>query len=232
MRKFRLLLVSQRPIIEAVFSSFKQLGPRNLEVNCVPPKVEMVSDRVEELSDVTVAVVDAVSDPVATVGVCKELRARNPSLPLLVLVTCSRSVSLLQSQALIDAGASGMLGPSVTPQEILSAVDRVAQGHIVFQLEHAMDLSLLGGLLSDYSGAKRESLFAGHEADLLQFVAQGLSDEEIGRRLHVSPPTVRRRMERLRKVTATNNRTELAGWAGSQGFYSAAQAHRADGVAG
>ncbi|MBI2938956.1 MAG: helix-turn-helix transcriptional regulator, partial [Chloroflexi bacterium] len=59
------------------------------------------------------------------------------------------------------------------------------------------------------------------EADvrLLELVARGLSDEEIGPKLGLSPHTVKRHLEGLRQAVNARNRTELAAWAGQYGCY-------------
>jgi DNA-binding NarL/FixJ family response regulator len=54
---------------------------------------------------------------------------------------------------------------------------------------------------------------------LLELVAYGRSDREIGALLHLSPHTVKHRIERLRDALGARNRIELAAWAGRHGFY-------------
>ena len=56
-------------------------------------------------------------------------------------------------------------------------------------------------------------------------VAQGLSDREIGARLHLSRHTVHHKIERLRGDLGLRNRTELAAWAGRQGLYPPSGGH-------
>ena len=50
-------------------------------------------------------------------------------------------------------------------------------------------------------------------------MAAGLPDHEIGRRLHLSPHTVKHHIEQLRGELGARNRIELAAWAGRHGFY-------------
>jgi DNA-binding NarL/FixJ family response regulator len=71
----------------------------------------------------------------------------------------------------------------------------------------------------------REILSAGEPSsmarvELLQLVARGLPDHEIGRRLHMSPHTVKHHIEDLRDGLGARNRIELAAWAGRNGLYA------------
>ncbi|MDX5895309.1 helix-turn-helix transcriptional regulator [Rubrobacter radiotolerans] len=218
MTNFRLMLVTSRPIIRAVFGVFGQIGHRNLEVKHVSMTPQELS-AIYDAPAMTAAVVDAVPDPMAAIEACNELSFRCPDLPFLVLVTCNRSLGSYHLQALIEAGTAGILGPSVTPQEILSAIDQITHGHVVFQLEAGASLSL-SEILAIRSKTNGSLSRAEEEAHLLHLVSLGLSDQEISERLRISAPTVRRRIERLRNTTGARNRTELAAWAGMHGFYA------------
>ena len=54
---------------------------------------------------------------------------------------------------------------------------------------------------------------------LLELVALGLPDHEIGNRLFLGPSTVKHQIEDLRAEIGARNRIELAAWAGMHGFY-------------
>jgi DNA-binding NarL/FixJ family response regulator len=55
-------------------------------------------------------------------------------------------------------------------------------------------------------------------AEILELLVQGLSDQEIGAQLHLSPHTVKHHIDRLRDEVGARNRIQLAAWAGRQGF--------------
>jgi DNA-binding NarL/FixJ family response regulator len=54
---------------------------------------------------------------------------------------------------------------------------------------------------------------------LLRLVARGLSDYQIARQIRSNPFTAKHRVERLRAKIGACNRTELAAWAGRNGYY-------------
>jgi len=51
------------------------------------------------------------------------------------------------------------------------------------------------------------------ELDILRGVADGLTDNEIGQRLFISPRTVQNHLTRIREKTGLRRRSELARWA-------------------
>jgi DNA-binding CsgD family transcriptional regulator len=57
------------------------------------------------------------------------------------------------------------------------------------------------------------------DSRLLEFVAQGLSDDCIGDLLHLSGRAVRKHLVRLRRALDVGSREELAAWAGAYGLY-------------
>ncbi|MCX6463746.1 MAG: helix-turn-helix transcriptional regulator, partial [Pseudonocardiales bacterium] len=50
------------------------------------------------------------------------------------------------------------------------------------------------------------------EAEVLALVVEGRDDGEIARRLHLSPRTVEKHVERLRTKSGTARRAELVAW--------------------
>jgi len=223
MNNLRLFLFTNRPVIQAVFSGLEQLSYQPLLINFAPVAIEALSTHEQEVAATMVAAVDVASDPVVAIQVCQELHRRHPGLSILGMICCKKQVSLLHLQALTAAGVTSMLGLFVTPQEILQALERVAHGHIVVQLESSGDHSPF--LANIIDGCTREGstsalrLFVSSDTRLLELVAHGLSDREIGQQLYISSPTVRHHIQRLCKTTGARNRTELAAWAGAWGFY-------------
>jgi DNA-binding NarL/FixJ family response regulator len=72
------------------------------------------------------------------------------------------------------------------------------------------------GVLRDVLAAQPE--LPGLQAQVLTLVARGLRDREIGEQLHLSPHTVKHRVDQLCRTVHARNRIELAAWAGRNGF--------------
>jgi DNA-binding CsgD family transcriptional regulator len=71
-------------------------------------------------------------------------------------------------------------------------------------------LRLAGVLRSAPRALDRSGLVTGREREVLDLVAQGLSNAEIGRRLGVGRPTVRRLLENARGKLGATDRVEAA----------------------
>ena len=56
-------------------------------------------------------------------------------------------------------------------------------------------------------------LLAAREQEILRLVADGMTDNEIGEKLYISPRTVQNHLTRIREKTGLRRRAELARWA-------------------
>lgn len=95
--------------------------------------------------------------------------------------------------ALIEAGAAGLLDKSALPDEIGDALMRIANGETVLAPEVQ---SALMRAVRD----RRErpaTVLSPREAQVLRYLADGLSAPQIARELHLSPSTVKTHLQRL-----------------------------------
>ena len=60
---------------------------------------------------------------------------------------------------------------------------------------------------------------ATRELEILRLVADGLTDNEIGKQLYISPRTVQNHLTRIREKTGLRRRSELARWAVEHAVY-------------
>jgi DNA-binding NarL/FixJ family response regulator len=141
--------------------------------------------------------------------VLERLREQLPDVRALVVTASEAAESLLDAVA---AGAAGYLTKRASPEELRDAVIAVHGGNSVIPPE------LAGHLLHAYAGRARgeppaRSTLTRREQDVLRLVAQGHTDKEIGRALHLSPRTVQTHLRRIREKTGARRRAELAIWA-------------------
>ena len=128
-----------------------------------------------------------------------DLRRRFPRTTIIV-------VSMTDRQSLINeviaSGADGFLGKALPPEEFVSGVRRILDGEILVQVgpPGAMTTGQTD-LLPSLTPRQRE---------VLQLVAQGMTNKEIGRALEISPVTVRMHVsEILRALTLPRARPPL-----------------------
>ena len=97
------------------------------------------------------------------------------------------------SYDLIEAGAAGVLDKSAMPDQIGDALVRIAQGETV--LAPAVQSALRRAVRDRRE--KPPTVLSPREAEVLRFLADGLSAPQIARELHLSPATVKTHLQRL-----------------------------------
>jgi DNA-binding NarL/FixJ family response regulator len=207
----RLLLATARPAVHDFFAGL------SFHVGTVAVAADVVALAPEHVARATVAVVDVAPDSAAAMTLCSALHAQRPELPILGVVCCPQALTALTLRGLLDGGVHGLIDLRARRDEAERAIAAAALGDAVLHLQLPRAATEL--LREAFAGryGRREL-----QLQLLELVAQGLPDHEIGRRLHLSPHTVKHQIEDLRTALRVRNRTELAAWAGKNGFYAAA----------
>lgn len=141
-------------------------------------------------------------------AVLRRLKAQER--PVAVLVVTMHDDPALVRRA-VEGGAAGFVLKGVGRGELLSALEAVRHGGSVF------DPALLRASLSEPK--------AGHELtsveqEMLRLVAQGLTNREIGKRLHWSVGTVKKYLQRTLEKLGATDRTQAAVEAVKRGLLS------------
>jgi DNA-binding NarL/FixJ family response regulator len=143
-------------------------------------------------------------------AVLERLRSELPEIRALVMTANESPESLLDAVA---GGAAGYLSKRTTGEELRQAVITTYGGGSVITPE------LAGHLLREFSGNARgegssvRPLLAARELEILRLVSDGMTDNEIGKQLYISPRTVQNHLTRIREKTGLRRRSELARWA-------------------
>lgn len=131
--------------------------------------------------------------------------------------------------AAIRAGASGYLGKGVDPADLLDAIRVVAQGESL--LSPAATTSLvkrfLGQPTSDL-GAELHLVdeLTAREREITVLVASGLSNEQIGERVFISPSTAKTHVNRAMMKVGARDRAQLVVYAYEHGLVRAGRLDR------
>jgi DNA-binding NarL/FixJ family response regulator len=167
-------------------------------------------------SDPNVVLVDLGTEPAKGEQLCSALHARYPGAAILAVVCCQQSVGFWHLQAVLGSAISGVIDLHATPEEATRAIASAARGSSVLHLQLGREQQgFLRDALIRRDGRSETNL------RVLTLVSRGLPDHEIGRRLHLSPHTVKHYVEQLREELGVRNRIELASWAGRAGLYTA-----------
>ncbi|MEZ5099151.1 MAG: response regulator transcription factor [Thermoleophilia bacterium] len=128
-----------------------------------------------------VALVDLRMPRLSGIELARRTQRSAPSTSI-ILYTAFGDRALLTEA--LDAGARGFVLKEAPLADLMRAVEMVAAGHTY------VDPVLAGVLASSEAAAKLPALTQ-RERDVLRLLADGLSNEEIGKKLFISPETVR-----------------------------------------
>lgn len=126
---------------------------------------------------------------------------------------------------MLAAGASGYLTKQAAADELVSAIHAVAEGHVYLQpalarwlIEDYQRLSSGRGSPGAPAGTPQPEatsldVLSARERQVLELVAQGRSNQEIGQQLGLSHKTIARHRERIMNRLNLHSRTELVKFA-------------------
>jgi DNA-binding NarL/FixJ family response regulator len=154
--------------------------------------------------DPDVVVMDIAMPELGGLAATQRLAERGARARVLVLTMSEDDESVF---AALRAGAGGYLVKGADPDQVVSAVRAVAQGHAVFGPH------LAARMLSFFSEPRTAGPVEGlsaREQEVLGLLAEGLSNAEIGRALFISPITVRNHVSSIfAKLQVTNRRQAM-----------------------
>jgi DNA-binding NarL/FixJ family response regulator len=139
------------------------------------------------------------------------LRARRHAPEVIILTTFDADEHVLRA---LRAGAAGFLLKDTPPDEIVTAVRRVAQGHPV--LSPAVTRRLIARVADGGQDRRRAqarnrlALLNDRQREVAVAVGQGRSNAQIGAVLHLSVPTVKTHVSGILTKLDLNNRVQIA----------------------
>ncbi len=228
MKTIKLMLVDDHDVIRTGLRSFLETQP-GLEVVAEADNgreaLNLVKDTQPDivLMDITMPDMDGIE---AT----QKLKKIYPKCQVLVLTVHSDKQYFMK---MLEAGASGYITKQAAADELVSAIKTVAEGHIYLQP------ALARWLLEDYqrlvksvgppapedaSGQSKYAvdldILSERERQVLELVAEGLNNNDIGEQLELSPKTIARHRERIMGKLNMHSRTELVKFAIRTGLIS------------
>lgn len=120
----------------------------------------------------------------------RELREANPGFRALVLTGSLERTDFARA---VEAGAAGVLHKSADVGEITGAVRRLVAGEALLSANEVAELIRLASSTREQERKARAAVekITPREREVLQGLADGLSNKEIARRLHISLDTER-----------------------------------------
>ena len=133
-----------------------------------------------------------------------------PGTGVVVLTTFGEDAYIARA---LGGGAGGFLLKAGDPRELLAGVHAVAEGaaYLSPRVARRVIAELGGGRLTRATAARaRTATLTPRERDVLALVGEGLSNAEIGRRLHLVEGTVKAYMTSLMDRLDVRNRVQAA----------------------
>ena len=153
-----------------------------------------------------VAVLDARLPDGSGIDVCRTVRSRDPSIRALILTSYDDEEALF---AAIMAGASGFVLKQVRSNDLVDAVRRVAAGQSL--LDPAATARVLERLRSGVAAGPAElAVLTVREREILELIAEGLTNRQIGQRLFLAEKTVKNYVSSLLAKLGLERRTQAA----------------------
>jgi DNA-binding NarL/FixJ family response regulator len=125
-----------------------------------------------------VVVMDCALPGINGIDATRRIRARMPNATVLMLSMHSEDTLVRQA---LEAGARGYILKNALELDLVSAIKRVAQGHLVLDPQLAKPAALKG---------ERDSGLTARELEILRHIVAGKSNKEIAAELGLSANTV------------------------------------------
>lgn len=149
----------------------------------------------------------------------REIKARFPDISIVALTIHEDEEYFFK---MLDAGASGYVPKRAAPEELLTAIRAAASGE-VYLYPSLAKLLVRDYLSGDRISGEETSLdgLTDRESEVLTYLAEGASNDEIAASLVISPKTVERHRENIMKKLNLHSRSELVRYAIRKGIIKA-----------
>jgi DNA-binding NarL/FixJ family response regulator len=193
--KIRCLIADDHPaVLEAVAEFLVESG---IEVVGRAVDGEEALAHIERLRP-DIALVDVRMPRLSGIELTRRARSSTPGTAVLLYTGYGDRALLSEG---LDAGVAGFVLKEAPIDDLLRAIRAVAGGGTY------VDPVLAGTLAGSPTGAKRPELTV-RERDILRLLADGLSNEEIGNALFISPETVRTHVRKAMAKLGADTRTQ------------------------
>ncbi|HEX9259626.1 MAG TPA: response regulator transcription factor [Acidimicrobiales bacterium] len=158
--------------------------------------------------DPDVAVLDVRLPDGDGVTVCRDLRSRHPRTACLMLTSFADDEALFNA---IMAGAAGYVLKQIRGNDLIEAVRKVAAGQSL--LDPVVTARVLERVRRGPEQDERLARLTEQERKILELLAEGLTNRQIGERLHLAEKTVKNYVTGVLAKLGMARRTEAAVYA-------------------
>ncbi len=216
MAEIRLLLVDDHDVVRTGIKMLLEGQPDLIIVGEANSGLQAITLTSSLAPDVVV--MDLTLPDISGIEATRQLKINHPDIAVVALTIHEDEQYFFE---MLQAGASGYIPKRAAPEDLISAIRAAASNEIYIYP------SLTKALVSDYlnrgsqetTSPSMDSLTA-REEEVLALLADGLSNEEIGKKLSISKHTVARHRENLMRKLELHSRSELVKYAIRKGLIS------------
>jgi len=207
----RILIIDDHPLFRKGVAQLITMAP-HLEVVGEASNGEQGVAKAKEL-DPDLILLDLHMRDMSGIETLKAIRDAAMDCRVVILTVSDNADDLV---AAIRSGADGYLLKDMEPEDLLTAIDEALNGRTV--IGERLN-SLLARAIREEATAKQRdtATLTDREKEILQGLAQGLSNKLIARNLDITEATVKVHVKNLLKKLGFHSRLEAAVWAVGRG---------------
>lgn len=208
MTNIRILLVDDHPVVREGLAGMLAGQPDFEVVGLAADGVTAVQLHGSLQPDVTL--MDLRMPGLDGVGAIEAIKQERPLANILVLTTYDSDADIVRA---VEAGATGYLLKDTPREELFRAIRATARGEAV------LTPAVASRLMTRMRAPAEENL-SPREIEVLQLVARGSGNREIGKQLHISTATVKTHLIHIFDKLGVNDRTAAVTVALEKGIIS------------
>jgi DNA-binding NarL/FixJ family response regulator len=204
-KRIQILIVDDQPMIASALSALLENEPDFEVIGTVTRKAEAI--QLTKLGNPEIILLDVQWKKHGPEGlhILKEILKQDPQARIIMLTSFSQPQWIDEAMKI---GARGYILKQQPPSDLIHAIRLISNNNITVHPDHHSEQQVM-----------LESLTL-REIEVLQFVAQGLSNKEIGRELRITSNGVRRHLQNIFAKLGVDNRVKAINVAREQGFLS------------
>ena len=157
-------------------------------------------------------------------SIVAEIRRRTPSVKVVAITLGDTETEVIQ---LAEAGVAGYVLPDGSLDDLIIAVESAVRGElycpprVAFTLLRRVGAIALGSATAKQSDAAPSPVdeLTGREREILQLVAQGMSNKQIARQLGIEVATAKNHVHNILRKLHVHRRIEASDWYRQGGFH-------------
>lgn len=203
MKPIRVLIADDHELVRLALRTLLE-GEDDIEVVAEAPDGETVLEILGG-TQVDLLLLDLRMPGIGGVETCRRIRQTDAELPVLVLTSFDDEEEMF---GVLAAGASGYILKDTRPEQLVQAVRTVAEGQAVFDAGVAARVIAGKKHVACEPDPVLKDRLSERELEVLQLMATGLSNKEIGRALWIGETTVKTHVSRILRKLGQSDRTQ------------------------